>query len=100
MKKLLILGVVSLMLTACVTPSTEVGIALVEETVQPMLISAESGKREGRACAENFFGIFLKGDMSIEAAKRNGGITKVASVNKEIRSYIVYAEVCTVVTGR
>lgn len=100
MKKLLFLGAAVLMFAACATPATEVGTALIQETVQPMLVTTETGKKEGRACAKNILGIYLSGDMSVEAAKKNGGITKVASVNKEIKSYAVYAEVCTVVTGK
>ena len=100
MKKLLFLGVSSVLFAACAMPATEVGNAFIQDTVQPMLITAESGKKEGRACAKNILGLYLSGDMSVEAAKKNGGITKVASVNKEIKSYAIYAEVCTVVIGR
>ena len=100
MKKLLALTAVSLMLTACATPRTEVGNALFMQTPPPLLVTADSGTKVGKACGTNILGLFISGDMSVEAAKKNGGITKVSSVNKEIKGYAVYAEVCTVVTGR
>ena len=53
MKKLLFLGAAVLMFAACATPATEVGTALIQETVQPMLVTTETGKKEGRACAKN-----------------------------------------------
>ena len=100
MKKLLFLSAAALMLGACATPPTEVGTALFAQTNQPLMVTAGSGTRSGRACATNLLGIFISGDMSVEAAKKNGRITQVASVNKEVRSYAVWAEACTVVTGR
>ena len=100
MKKLLFVAVSALCLGACATPNTEVGIALLNDTVQPMLVTGNTGTKTGRACAQNFLGLLIKGDMSVEAAKKDGKITQVASVNKEIKGYVLYAEVCTVVTGR
>ena len=88
------------LLGACATPNTEVGIALFSDTVQPMLVTNTTGTKTGRACGRNILGLFIQGDMSVEAAKKDGRITQVASVNKEIKSYAIYAEVCTVVTGK
>lgn len=99
MKKMFALAGASLMLAACATPSTYVGGALFSQTKQPMLVTANSGSKVGRACATNILGIYISGDMSIEAAKKNGRITKVASVDREIKSYAVWAEACTVVKG-
>lgn len=99
MKKLFALAGASLMLTACATPRTEVGSALIELTTQPMLVTGNAGTKIGRACATNILGLYISGDMSVEAAKKNGRINKVSSVDKEIKSYAVYAEVCTVVKG-
>ena len=90
----------TLMLGACATPPTEVGTALFSQTTQPMLVTGSTGTRVGRACGRNILGLWIDGDMSVEAAKKNGRITQVASVDKEVKSYAVYAEVCTVVTGK
>ncbi|MBO5911750.1 MAG: TRL-like family protein [Elusimicrobiaceae bacterium] len=101
MKKMMfVLGSV-LLLGACATPSTEIGIALFSDTVQPLMVTNNAGANKvGRACGKNYLGLFITGDMSVEAAKKDGKITQVASVDKEIKSYAIYSEVCTVVRGR
>ena len=101
MKKMMfVLGSV-LLLGACATPSTEVGIALFSDTVQPLMVTNNAGANKvGRACGKNYLGLFITGDMSVEAAKKDGKITQVTSIDKEIKGYALYAEVCTVVRGR
>ena len=99
MKKLLFLAGACLLAGACATPPTEAGMALFAQTTQPMMVTSNTGKKVGRACATNMLGLFVQGDMSVEAAKKNGNITKVASVDKEIKGYAIYSEVCTIVTG-
>ncbi len=100
MKKLVLLMLGALSVGACAMVPTHAGSALIEMTNQPNLVTNAIGTKTGKACAKNYFGIYLAGDMSVEAAKRNGHITQVASVNTDIKSYAVYAEVCTVVTGK
>jgi len=99
MRKLMFLAGACVMIAACATPITEAGFALFAQTTQPMMVSSNTGRKVGRACATNVLGLIVQGDMSVEAAKKNGGITKVASVDKEVKGYAVYAEVCTIVTG-
>lgn len=100
MKKMFALAGASLMLAACATPSTYVGSALFSQTKQPLMVTESAlASKTGRACATNMLGIYISGDMSVEAAKKNGRITKVSSVDREIKSYAVWAEVCTVVKG-
>ena len=100
MKKLLFLSAAAMMLAACATPPTEAGVSLFAQTTQPLMVTGNTGTKVGRACATNVLGLLVSGDMSIEAAKKNGRITQVASVDKEVKSYAIYAEVCTIVTGR
>lgn len=100
MKKLLFMLSATLLLGACATPSTEVGIALFSDTVQPLMVTNNSGTKVGRACGKNYLGLIITGDMSVEAAKKDGKITQVSSVDKEIKGYAIYSEVCTVVRGR
>lgn len=100
MKKLFALTAGVLAFCACATPATHVGTALFAQTQQPVLVTNAVGNKTGRACATNILGIYISGDMSVEAAKKNGKITQVATVDTDIKSYAVYAEVCTVVTGR
>ncbi len=99
MKKLLLMVFACGILSACATPRTEVGTALFSQTKQPLLVTEATGTKTGRACAKNILGLYISGDMSIAAAKKAGRISKVTSVDKDIKSYAVYAEVCTVVTG-
>lgn len=99
MKKLLFILPAVAILAACAMPNLETGASMFSQTQQPMLIGVERGTKIGRACARNYFGIWTEGDMSVATAKRNGKITKVATVDKDVKGYLVYAEVCTVVTG-
>ena len=100
MKKLMFLTAAALLLGACATPPTHVGTALFAQTQQPVMATNAPGTKVGRACATNILGLLIQGDMSVEAAKRNGKITQVSSIDTDIKSYAVYAEVCTVGTGR
>ena len=101
MKKTMFVLGAALFLGACATPSTEVGVALFNDTVQPLMVTGNSGATKvGRACAKNYLGLVITGDMSVEAAKKDGKITQVTSIDKEVKSYAIYAEVCTVVRGK
>ena len=88
MKKSVFVVCAALLLGACATPSTEVGIALFSDTVQPLMVTNNSGATKvGRACGKNYLGLFITGDMSVDAAKKDGKITQVASIDKEIKSF-------------
>ena len=100
MKKLVLLSAAATLLCACATPATHVGTALFAFTQQPVSATNAPGTKVGRACATNILGLLIQGDMSVEAAKKNGKITQVSSIDTDIKSYAIYAEVCTVVTGR
>ena len=100
MRKLFFLAVGVVAFCACATPGTYVGTALFAQTQQPVMATNAIGTKTGRACGKNILGLFISGDMSIEAAKRDGNINQVATVDTDIKSYAIYAEVCTVVTGR
>lgn len=61
--------------------------------------SASASKR-GESCAQNILGMVAWGDASIDTAKKNGGITQVASVEQlPTRVLGYYARFCTVVRG-
>ena len=99
MRKVMFVMIAALCAGACATPPTEAGMALFAQTTQPMMVTGYTGKKVGRACATNVLGLIVQGDMSVEAAKKNGKITHVASVYKEVKGYAIYSEVCTIVTG-
>ena len=105
MKKLLSLSAI-ILLSACALTSIKTGqVALVTKDykenpkeVQYTNLPA-NGTKTGRACAMNILGVFATGDMTVEAAKRNGGISHITSVTQEVNNLIVMSEVCTVVKG-
>jgi uncharacterized protein YceK len=54
----------------------------------------------GEACVRSIIALFTYGDGSIAEAKRNGGITKVATVDYDVMNVLgVYGQYCTVVRG-
>jgi TRL-like protein family len=56
--------------------------------------------KEGKACGQSILGWVATGDASIAAAKANGGITKVSSVDHTAKSILnIVGEWCTVVKG-
>jgi len=57
-------------------------------------------EKTGSACAQNLFYVASWGDASIEAAKKAGMITEVASVDFETFSVLVYGKYCTIVKGK
>lgn len=65
-----------------------------------MIATSEvSTGKKGTACAKNFASFISYGDMSIEAAKINGGITKVSTVSQSVESIsFLYTKKCTIVT--
>ena len=98
---LLVLGISSL-LGGCATVFSPVGNGSIYTAVRgPVDTGSASGaSRDGRACASNILGIVATGDASIAAAKRNGGIASVASVDHDSMSVLgVYSRFCTIVAG-
>jgi hypothetical protein len=57
--------------------------------------------KSGEACAQNILGIVSTGDSSIEMAKKNSGITKIATIDRTYWSILsVYGKACTKVAGQ
>lgn len=89
-----------LSLSACsVVPSSH-GFAIIGDTTEAVTVSNATGTRMGKACGKNFLGLVATGDSSIAAAKRQGNITTVSSVDKQITRLLIMSEVCTIVRGR
>jgi len=62
--------------------------------------SATPTSKEGKACAESILGLLARGDASVRAAKENGGITEVTSVDHSARNFLnIVGEWCTIVKG-
>lgn len=104
MKSLLLsgLGLTTLLLSGCASVSGPVPASIAFYSA-PFGISQTANvkaEKRGEACMDNILGIVAVGDASIDTAKRNGGITKVASIEQaplQIGSY--YARYCTIVYG-
>lgn len=47
-----------------------------------------TGSKVGKSYCKSYFGVVAVGDASIEAAKANGGITKVTSVDWKAKSIL------------
>lgn len=61
---------------------------------------ALTATKEGRACTKAIFGLVNWGDSGVEAAKKAGGVTKVASVDTEsLNALGIWNESCTIVRG-
>lgn len=62
--------------------------------------SHSAATKMGEACSKNILGVYSSGDSSIEAAKKNGNITTVSSVDTKIFAVRpFYGSVCTIVRG-
>ncbi|TGK82248.1 TRL-like family protein [Leptospira noumeaensis] len=67
----------------------------------PLGINAEA-HYEGKSCSHTFLYLVSSGDSSIEAAKRNGNIKKIAYLDYEqigIAMGVLYHRVCTIIKG-
>ncbi|MDD2941534.1 MAG: TRL-like family protein [bacterium] len=101
MKKSLLIAPI-LLLSACATPLPGVGPgAIFTETTEA--VSANNNipsTRRGEACATNILGIVSTGDSTVDTAKRQGGITRVSSIDRSFYSILgVYAKACTIISG-
>ena len=78
----LVIGVVS----GCAT-SMPLGV-LHTELKLPVAVTDNSGKaaKVGRAQCTSMLGLVATGDASIDAAKRNGGITKIHYIDWEVKN--------------
>ncbi|MGQ0811524.1 MAG: TRL-like family protein [Nitrospiraceae bacterium] len=62
--------------------------------------TSTAATKEGKACGTSILGWVGTGDASVAAAKANGGITNVASVDHSAKQILgVWGEWCTIVKG-
>lgn len=90
-----------LMLGACATTSSKVPGVLYTKTAHGEAVTeVEAGSKVGTACANSILGAIATGDASIEAARKNGRISKISQVDAETSSILgFYSTYCTVVRG-
>jgi TRL (tRNA-associated locus)-like protein len=88
-------------LAACQIVASPMAGTTFNETKYGNIATAETATtKEGKACGTSILGAVAQGDASIVAAKANGGITKVTSVDHYAKNILgVYGEWCTIVKG-
>lgn len=92
------LAVAALVLSSCGAPL--VGSLYTDITVPVAATTAGGASKVGTATSTSYLGLWAEGDASIEAAKKNGGITTVSSVDEKIKSILgIYTTYTTTVRG-
>ena len=79
------LAISAFVLSSCGAPL--IGAAYTDITI-PVTATTASGSKVGTATSTNYLTLWAEGDSSIEAAKKNGGITTVSSVDTKIHSIL------------
>lgn len=86
----------ALFLSSCLSP---VGMAFSDVTIPGQATSA-GGNKVGTAQSVTYLGLFSRGDSSIAAAKRNGRISTVSSVDLHVDNILgIVTTFTTKVTG-
>jgi hypothetical protein len=100
MARAFLLTIAALATAGCVVLNTPITGFLFNDSKGPSSVgTGEGGAKSGTACSKGVLGV-VWGDSSIEAAKAQGGISKVAYVDHKATSVLaVYGEYCTVVHG-
>lgn len=96
-----ILFVCALFLSGCAYANSPVVGGLVTKIKAPITATAVSaGEKIGKAKCMSILGIVAVGDCSVEAAKKNGNISEVSTVDVETLNVLyIYSHYITVVTG-
>lgn len=89
-------------LSACAVVASPVGNGSLFTDVRGP-VEVENGvaaSKLGRACAHNILGLVAYGDASITAARKQGGIEQVATIDHDSFSVLsVYSRFCTQLRG-
>lgn len=108
MNKCLILGamIVAVDLSGCMIVDSPIKGVLGTEVIWGDTATGKGGTEElaklksGKACAQSILGLLARGDASVRAAKENGKITEVISVDHSARNLLnIVGEWCTIVKG-
>ncbi len=91
---------VLLSLTGCASRSPLMG-SIYTGVIAGEAATAQTGSKEGSACAISILSLFAFGDASIDTAKKNGGIVSVSTVDGKTTNILgLYGQYCTVVRGK
>ena len=101
------LAILAVSLNGCMIVDSPIKGVLGTEVIWGDIATAETGSpstaplKEGKACAESILGLLARGDASVRAAKQNGKITEVISVDHSARNLLnIVGEWCTIVRGK
>ena len=98
--RVLISSIVLLTIVSCANVKGPVPAALSAYTSPEDVGEYLESTKRGEACLTNILGLVATGDASIDAAKKAGNITRIASVEStQARVLGYYARFCTVVIG-
>ena len=102
LKKLVVVAVATIGFTSCASMRAPLAGGIYTDTQSGLsATSNQAGNRVGEACATSILGLVATGDASIEAARRNGGITMITSADESVMGILgIYAKYCSVVRGR
>lgn len=98
----IVLGLAALVVvTGCATASSPLnGVWYSDVKHAKDATPANTSSKMGSACAQSILGLVATGDASIEAAKKDGNITTVSSVDAHSTSILgFFAKYCTIVKG-
>ena len=79
------LALSAIVISSCGAPV--IGAAYTDITV-PVMATTASGSKVGTSTSTTYLALWAEGDASINAAKKNGGITTVSSVDTKIHSIL------------
>lgn len=100
MKKVFGLLVIAALFTGCAT-QTPYGFVLIDNTL-PLQVGDASAKctKVGTATSQSYLAMIAIGDSSIEAAAKNGGITKINHADWKVKNILGFiGEYTTTVYG-
>jgi hypothetical protein len=102
MKKTLAVAALALLLASCGSTGNKSGpgILFTQTTDGGYADNSVSPSKTGKACSTRVLALIATGDASVQAAKNNGNISKVASIDTEYFNILgLYGTACTVVKG-
>lgn len=82
---LTLLATAAVVLSSCGAPRDG---SLFTDVKAPVAVGSGGGSRVGTSQSQTILGLVATGDASIAAAKRNGGISSVSTVDEHIHSIL------------
>ena len=99
--KLLLLPVIAVLMSSCaMNAHIPAAVSMTQGHVTTTLARG-AVKKTGKACTKNVLALYSWGDASIDAARKNAGIKKVAYIDNSYFNVLgIYQEYCTLVRGK